>query len=814
MFRELFLTTLLAFAIPGVPTNFAIAGTPASIGYPWAPFQQSGGVQFGPQGKKFIGTKNDSCPVTPGTGGNKVGFVNDWYGNASESATWNCDGSFTFNTPVHFTGGSDVILPGYTVAAGPLQFPATCTDNTLARALDNIRGVWICTSNRWSSVTGVANLLDWSPNRNGATDDAAIINSWLSVAADGVRLYMPAGNYAIASTIAPPEGISGFRIITDHSHGYAGVTLTWTGALGGTMFRFPGDRFFYVGPMYLYGGYVAGTAGAGIGILLDTGDSGDHNYDSWTFDHLNIIGVKQAPGVAFQWGNGDSSPAPSNVYLDHPQFYDNTVGIKVDGGGMQDMNLLDPAIAGSERAIWLHAGSGPINVWGGSLSAFAGAFVTYPKVHFYLESGTIAAHDTTLEGVLAVDWISHDQTSRPLYLDNVQHLNNVAGHDPTVTDSGGDAIRLGGGEYNVVINGGTYSGNINASSYNGAVGGITVTNAKLLYGSFLPPPQNTFIWSNGSNGLYVGVVPPLKLNYSPGGVVAKDQFVAVGSTLGSELITDGDMEAAGTANWTPAGVPTTVAKNAVAPISGTQDLHIVTDGTINYQGVTQSIGTAKIGSIYEITWKHRIVTGGFRMVMVGAAWRYSAYYEQNIVDFGDQTESHTAIWVCTTQEAVSIALYGKDSTASEFYVDDVSVKEVTAGSLVAATSGYFKTAYVDTLSVKTIDSPLPGVIQPTYGANVAINAALGRTFEVDVTDANAFQIDNPTNGVEGMDILIYVVNTTAGAVANPTWGNQYLQVAGFVSPAVQYGATCVTFRKQGSYWRQSSTCGGEIAPPP
>ncbi len=78
----------------------AYSGTPGQLGYPWAPSSNTGGIQFSPQGKKFIGTKNDGSP------GNTVGFVNDWFTNPTESLTWNSDGSFTFRSPVIFAGGT------------------------------------------------------------------------------------------------------------------------------------------------------------------------------------------------------------------------------------------------------------------------------------------------------------------------------------------------------------------------------------------------------------------------------------------------------------------------------------------------------------------------------------------------------------------------------------------------------------------------------------------------------------------------------------------------------------------------------------
>lgn len=142
MVKRLIFTTilLLSFASP------ALAGTPASLGYPWAPYSNTGGIMFGPQGKKFMGTKNTPCPAA--TNNNVVGFVNDWFGNATESATWNCDGSFTFFTPIN----SNPILFPQSLATLPIPDPVN--PGRLFRLTDADHSIWIDTGTQWRPITG------------------------------------------------------------------------------------------------------------------------------------------------------------------------------------------------------------------------------------------------------------------------------------------------------------------------------------------------------------------------------------------------------------------------------------------------------------------------------------------------------------------------------------------------------------------------------------------------------------------------------------------------------------------------------------
>lgn len=79
-----------------------------------------------------------------------------------------------------------------------------------------------------------------------------------------------------------------------------------------------------------------------------------------------------------------------------------------------------------------------------------------------------------------------------------------------------------------------------------------------------------------------------------------------------------------------------------------------------------------------------------------------------------------------------------------------------------------------------------GVVNPTYGANVAITCSLGKTFIVTVTDNAAFNVNNATKCGIGARILIRIKNTSGGALGTLTFGS-------------------ASFYKTGAAWTQPAT---------
>lgn len=196
-FATLCQSLLLALAICA-PTY---GGTPASLGYPWAPYSQSGGLQFSPQGKKFLGTKND------GSTGNTIGFVNDWFGNASESATWNSDGSFTFNSGVTFNGPVTGIGSYPPLVAS--SFAGATGGDKIQAAHDSV----LCTSGSCTIDT------------RGLT--SVVVNSLTITKSVDI---LACGTWTVNGTMTWTN--VGFRL---HGCGRNNFTMTWNGATGPSM---------------------------------------------------------------------------------------------------------------------------------------------------------------------------------------------------------------------------------------------------------------------------------------------------------------------------------------------------------------------------------------------------------------------------------------------------------------------------------------------------------------------------------------------------------------------------------------------------
>jgi hypothetical protein len=77
-----------------------------------------------------------------------------------------------------------------------------------------------------------------------------------------------------------------------------------------------------------------------------------------------------------------------------------------------------------------------------------------------------------------------------------------------------------------------------------------------------------------------------------------------------------------------------------------------------------------------------------------------------------------------------------------------------------------------------------GLILPTYGTSIPIDAGLANHFQITVTNTTGFAIANPTNAptTGSQQIVIEVVNNSGGAMGAVTWGGNYL-VAGWTNPA-------------------------------
>lgn len=145
---------------------------------------------------------------------------------------------------------------------------------------------------------------------------------------------------------------------------------------------------------------------------------------------------------------------------------------------------------------------------------------------------------------------------------------------------------------------------------------------------------------------------------------------------GTELVTDGNMEATDTSSWSNLyGTPTTVEKNTTNPIAGSRDLHIVMDAA--NEGVRQVL-TLTAGRWYRLALKLRCTSGSLR-----------SWFEPNatggacVAAQGVSPSSPTA-YKCSGQflGGANHRVYINSFTVgAEGYFDDISVQEIVKVSL-------------------------------------------------------------------------------------------------------------------------------------
>jgi len=141
----------------------------------------------------------------------------------------------------------------------------------------------------------------------------------------------------------------------------------------------------------------------------------------------------------------------------------------------------------------------------------------------------------------------------------------------------------------------------------------------------------------------------------------------------TEYVTNGDMEL--DSNWSDVNSPETNERSSTSPHGGTYCRHVI-DSTPSYGGIRNTAFTSITGKTYRITCWYKLVSGilrvvwtrgvdgsGINLVSMGPApaWSYFTY------DY-KETSGGT--------NASIVFINNSNSVASEFYIDDVSVKEI------------------------------------------------------------------------------------------------------------------------------------------
>lgn len=108
----------------------------------------------------------------------------------------------------------------------------------------------------------------------------------------------------------------------------------------------------------------------------------------------------------------------------------------------------------------------------------------------------------------------------------------------------------------------------------------------------------------------------------------------------------------------------------------------------------------------------------------------------------------------------------------------------------------------------TLKSLALGVSTPVYGANVVIDAALGQSFNITVTNGVGFNILSPANQVAGHTITIRIRNTSGGVLGAASWAVDY-KMAAWTHPANGF-SRAITFCYDDANWIEVSRNASDV----
>jgi hypothetical protein len=220
--------------------------------------------------------------------------------------------------------------------------------------------------------------------------------------------------------------------------------------------------------------------------------------------------------------------------------------------------------------------------------------------------------------------------------------------------------------------------------------------------------------SSASNAINVGTLctmtaPPDIGSTTPNGVWANELYARDDATLiGSEVVTNGDMEAAST--WVAKGTPTSQAQSSEQKHAGTYSWKIVS--ATSGDGIYQNLPGAYLpGARFAVTfWYYgtggsltsRIYgwtsssTQGYTTVTPAASWQSATYY----VSFAAANTCKIDFYIDSVQT---------------FYIDDVTVKLVGGDARVNGTFGVGGAAYFNAGQV-TLASAYPSASDRLLGS--------------------------------------------------------------------------------------------------
>jgi hypothetical protein len=291
---------------------------------------------------------------------------------------------------------------------------------------------------------------------------------------------------------------------------------------------------------------------------------------------------------------------------------------------------------------------------------------------------------------------------------------------------------------------------------------------RALYNAGLPTPVTT------KTGAYDIYRDNLKAYYKMGDATNPAQdgtsnllFDQTSPGMGSELITNGDYETGDFTGWTTHAGTQTV--EVVTNAAGSNSLHIVSDGT--FYNATQNI-TKPAGTVFKFCFDLEVISGSAKTVIEGISTSHfnSGRYE-----------------IFGTSSGSTINLEIKRNSVSEFFVDNVSVREVQnvgtiSGAAIQADGGTelltgFTNGSVysfDTLvtSGRDITSAIESTGNWGGAASNTVSIVSGQTYKVTFnltynsgSDTLRVALVDVANGAATLRSNIYYTNTNGVNVA-------------------------------------------------
>jgi hypothetical protein len=96
----------------------------------------------------------------------------------------------------------------------------------------------------------------------------------------------------------------------------------------------------------------------------------------------------------------------------------------------------------------------------------------------------------------------------------------------------------------------------------------------------------------------------------------------------------------------------------------------------------------------------------------------------------------------------------------------------------------------------------------TYSASIAVNAALGNSFRITVTNGSGFSVLSPTNPKAGQRITIRIINSSGGAMGVIAWPVTF-KLATWTNPANTFSRS-ISFIYDGTAWQEESRTPADV----